>query len=67
MSQNSLMVVGDFSEDYEVMAPFQALEMVDHDVDAVCPDKEGENRSRPQFTASGGTRPTSKNEATTSS
>jgi protease I len=34
-----LMLVGDFSEDYEVMVPFQALQMVGHTVHAVCPDK----------------------------
>ncbi|TWI58521.1 protease I [Pseudomonas duriflava] len=34
-----LMLVGDFVEDYEVMVPFQALQMVGHQVDAVCPDK----------------------------
>jgi protease I len=36
-----LMVVGDFSEDYELMVPFQALQAVGHDVHAVCPEKEG--------------------------
>ncbi len=35
-----LMIVGDFVEDYEVMVPFQALVMVGHTVDAVCPDKK---------------------------
>lgn len=34
-----LMIVGDYVEDYEVMVPFQALQMVGHTVDAVCPDK----------------------------
>lgn len=34
-----LMLVGDFVEDYEVMVPFQALRMVGHHVDAVCPGK----------------------------
>ncbi|WP_101297774.1 DJ-1/PfpI family protein [Halegenticoccus soli] len=34
-----LMLVGDFVEDYEVMVPFQALRMVGHEVDAVCPEK----------------------------
>jgi protease I len=34
-----LMLVGDFVEDYEVMVPFQALQMVGHKVDAVCPEK----------------------------
>lgn len=38
-----LMLVGDFVEDYEVMVPFQMLQMVGHTVHAVCPDKaEGE-------------------------
>ena len=35
-----LMLVGDFVEDYEVMVPFQALQMVGHTVDAVCPNKK---------------------------
>ncbi len=35
-----LMLVGDFVEDYEVMVPFQALQMVGHQVDAVCPKKK---------------------------
>lgn len=34
-----LMLVGDFVEDYEIMVPFQALQMVGHQVDAVCPDR----------------------------
>jgi protease I len=34
-----LMLVGDYVEDYEVMVPFQALQMVGHTVDAVCPNK----------------------------
>lgn len=34
-----LMLVGDFGEDYEIMVPFQALQMVGHTVHAVCPDK----------------------------
>ncbi len=39
MSQKILMLVGDYVEDYEVMVPFQALQMVGHEVHAVCPDK----------------------------
>jgi protease I len=35
-----LMLVGDFVEDYEVMVPFQMLQMVGHTVHAVCPDKK---------------------------
>ncbi len=34
-----LIIVGDFVEDYEVMVPFQALLMLNHDVHAVCPGK----------------------------
>jgi protease I len=33
------MLVGDYVEDYEVMVPFQALQMVGHTVHAVCPGK----------------------------
>jgi protease I len=40
MSQKKLlMLVGDFVEDYEVMVPFQALQMAGHTVHAVCPGK----------------------------
>jgi len=35
-----LMIVGDYVEDYEVMVPFQALQMVGHTVHAVCPNKK---------------------------
>ena len=35
-----LMITGDFTEDYETMVPFQALQAVGHTVDAVCPDKK---------------------------
>lgn len=35
-----LMLVGDFGEDYEIMVPFQALQMVGHKVHAVCPGKK---------------------------
>ena len=35
-----LFLVGDFVEDYEVMVPFQALQMVGHTVHAVCPGKK---------------------------
>ena len=34
-----LMIVGDYVEDYEVMVPFQALQMLGHAVHAVCPNK----------------------------
>ena len=35
-----LMLVGDFVEDYEVMVPYQTLQVAGHRVDAVCPDKK---------------------------
>lgn len=35
-----LMLVGDYVEDYEVMVPFQAMQMVGHVVHAVCPGKK---------------------------
>jgi protease I len=35
-----LILVGDYVEDYEVMVPFQALQMVGHQVEAVCPGKK---------------------------
>jgi len=44
MSKDVLMIVGDFGEDYEIMVPYQALQMVGHRVDAVCPDKEAGQR-----------------------
>ena len=34
-----LIIAGDFVEDYELMVPFQALQMVGHQVDVVWPDK----------------------------
>lgn len=34
-----LMIVGDYGEDYEVMVPFQMLELVGHVVHAACPGK----------------------------
>lgn len=45
-SKNILMLVGDFVEDYEVMVPFQALLMVGHKVDVVCPDKRAGEKVR---------------------
>lgn len=35
-----LFIVGDYTEDYEVMVPFQMLQMVGHNVHAVCPGKK---------------------------
>jgi protease I len=41
-----LMLVGDYVEDYEAMVPFQALQMVGHEVHAVCPDKKAGEKVR---------------------
>ena len=38
-SARILVLAGDFVEDYEIMVPFQALQMVGHVVEAVCPGK----------------------------
>jgi DJ-1/PfpI family len=38
--KRTLMIVGDFGEDYEIMVPFQTLLAVGHTVHAVCPDKK---------------------------
>ena len=41
-----LMLVGDYVEDYEVMVPFQALQMVGHKVHAGLPGKKGGEQVR---------------------
>jgi len=41
-----LMIVGDYGEDYEIMVPFQALQMAGHTVHAVCPDKRAGDKVR---------------------
>ncbi len=46
MPKKILHLVGDFAEDYEVMVPFQALQMVGHNVHAVCPDKKAGDKIR---------------------
>ncbi len=40
MSRTILMITGDFTEDYETMVPFQALQAMGHTVHAVCPGKK---------------------------
>ena len=45
-SKRILIVTGDFVEDYEIMVPFQALQMVGHEVYAVCPDKKAGDQIR---------------------
>jgi protease I len=46
MAKKILMLVGDFVEDYEVMVPFQALQVAGHRVDAVCPEKKARQSVR---------------------
>lgn len=46
MAKKILMLVGDFVEDYEVMVPFQALQIAGHQVHAVCPDKKSGDKVR---------------------
>ncbi len=41
-----LILTGDFVEDYEVMVPFQALQMLGHTVDVVCPNKKSGEQIR---------------------
>lgn len=41
-----LMITGDYTEDYEMMVPFQALLMVGHTVHAACPGKKAGERVR---------------------
>jgi protease I len=40
MAKKVLLLAGDFVEDYEVMVPFQALQIAGHTVAAVCPNKK---------------------------
>ncbi len=40
MSKKVLMLAGDFTEDYETMVPFQAMQAIGYEVHAVCPDKK---------------------------
>ena len=41
-----LLLAGDFVEDYEIMVPFQALQMAGYAVDAVCPGKRAGEQVR---------------------
>lgn len=45
-SKKILILAGDYVEDYEVMVPFQALQMVGHMVHAVCPNKKAGDKVR---------------------
>ena len=40
MAKKILVLAGDYVEDYEIMVPFQMLQMLGYEVDAVCPDKK---------------------------
>lgn len=60
-----LMLVGDYVEDYEVMVPFQALQMVGYTVDAVCPHKKQAKRYELQCTTLKEIKLTAKNPVTT--
>lgn len=40
------MLVGHFVEDFEVMVPYQALQIAGHRVDAVCPEKKAGEKVR---------------------
>jgi protease I len=40
MAKKILVLAGDFVEDYELMVPFQALQIAGHQVHAVCPGKK---------------------------
>lgn len=40
MSKKVLMLVGDYTEDYETIVPFQTLQVLGYDVYAVCPNKK---------------------------
>lgn len=40
MAKKVLLLAGDFVEDYEIMVPFQMLQLVGHVVHAVCPGKQ---------------------------
>ncbi|WP_366936940.1 DJ-1/PfpI family protein [uncultured Clostridium sp.] len=40
MIKKILMLVGDYTEDYETMVPFQSLQILGYDVEVVCPNKK---------------------------
>lgn len=46
MGKRILMLAGDYAEDYETMVPFQALQMLGHNVRAVCPGKKAGEKIR---------------------
>ncbi len=46
MSKRVLIVTGDYTEDYELMVPFQALQVLGYQVDVVCPGKKAGEQIR---------------------
>ena len=46
MAKQILLLAGDFVEDYEIMVPFQMLQMLGYTVHAVCPDKKAGDQVR---------------------
>ena len=47
MSKKKILIIaGDYVEDYELMVPVQALSMVGHQVDVVCPGKKAGDQLR---------------------
>ena len=67
MGRKILMLVGDFVEDYEVMVPFQALQICGHEVAAASPGKKAGEVIVPRSMISKVIRLIPKNAATTSS
>ncbi|MDE1177769.1 MAG: DJ-1/PfpI family protein [Edaphobacter sp.] len=45
-SAKILLLAGDFVEDYEIMVPFQTLQVLGHTVHAVCPEKKAGDHVR---------------------
>jgi protease I len=46
MTKKILMLVGDFVEDYEVIVPFQTLQIAGHEVYVICPGKKAGEQVR---------------------
>ena len=62
-----LLLAGDFVEDYEIMVPYQALQMVGHTRGRrISGKEEGRIRFEPRSTISRAIKPIPKNAATTS-
>jgi protease I len=46
MTKRILMLAGDYVEDYEIMVPFQALQMIGCKVHVICPGKKAGEKLR---------------------